>query len=72
MALELSRPEQRSLPRRDVLQQRRDAHDDLRMTIADYVDMQEGRQNGQQLVHAGPHQVEGDMAFLMQVASLNM
>jgi putative sterol carrier protein len=44
----------------------------MRMTMADYLDMQTGKQNGQQLFMQGRVRVEGDMAFLMQVASLNM
>ena len=44
----------------------------LRMTLADYLDMQDGKQNGQQLFMQGRIRVEGDMGFLMQVASLNM
>ena len=44
----------------------------LRMAMADYLDMQEGKQNGQQLFMQGRIRVEGDMAFLMQIASLNM
>jgi hypothetical protein len=34
--------------------------------------MQDGTQNGQQLFMQGRIRVEGDMAFLMQVASLTM
>lgn len=44
----------------------------LRMAIADYVGMQDGSQNGQMLFMQGKIKVEGDMGFLMQVASLNM
>jgi putative sterol carrier protein len=44
----------------------------LRMTMSDYLGMQDGSQNGQQLFMQGRIKVEGDMAFLMQVASLNM
>ncbi len=44
----------------------------LRLAIQDYADMQEGKQNGQQLFMQGRIKVEGDMAFLMQVASLTM
>ncbi len=44
----------------------------LRMTIADYVGMQDGSQNGQMLFMQGKIKVEGDMGFLMQIASLNM
>jgi hypothetical protein len=44
----------------------------LRMALSDYVGMQDGTQNGQQLFMQGRIRVEGDMAFLMQVASLNM
>ena len=44
----------------------------LRMTIAEYVGMQDGSQNGQMLFMQGKIKVEGDMGFLMQIASLNM
>jgi len=44
----------------------------LRMALSDYVGMLDGTQNGQQLFMQGRIRVEGDMAFLMQVASLNM
>lgn len=44
----------------------------LRMAIADYLGMQDGSQNGQMLFMQGKIKVEGDMGFLMQVASLNM
>jgi hypothetical protein len=44
----------------------------LRMAIADYAAMQDGSQNGQTLFMQGKIKVEGDMGFLMQVASLNM
>ena len=43
----------------------------LHMALTDYVDMQEGRQDGQQLFLQGRIRVEGDMLFLMQVASLD-
>jgi SCP-2 sterol transfer family protein len=44
----------------------------LRMAMGDYLGMQDGTQNGQQLFMQGRIRVEGDMAFLMQVAALNM
>jgi len=44
----------------------------LRMAIADYAGMQDGSQNGQTLFMQGKIKVEGDMGFLMQVASLTM
>ena len=44
----------------------------LRMTLNDYIDMQSGKLNGQQAFMAGKIKVEGDMGFLMQIASLNM
>jgi putative sterol carrier protein len=44
----------------------------LRMAMADYLGMQDGSQNGQMLFMQGKIKVEGDMGFLMQVASLNM
>ncbi len=44
----------------------------LKMSIGDYTDMQTGKLNGQQAFMAGKIRVEGDMGFLMQIASLNM
>lgn len=72
LALELSRPE------RDLFKVELNFNNSaaprttLRMTLADYLGMQDGSQNGQQLFMQGRIRVEGDMAFLMQIASLNM
>jgi putative sterol carrier protein len=44
----------------------------LKAKIADYVAMQEGTLNGQQAFMSGKLKVEGDMGFLMQVATLTM
>ncbi|HJQ85174.1 MAG TPA: SCP2 sterol-binding domain-containing protein [Candidatus Binatia bacterium] len=43
----------------------------LKMKLADYVAMQEGRLNGQEAFMTGKLKVEGDMGFLMQIAALN-
>jgi hypothetical protein len=42
----------------------------MKMTIVDYVSMAEGKLNGQQAFMSGKIKVEGDMAFLMQIAAL--
>jgi len=42
----------------------------LKMKLADFVAMQEGRLNGQEAFMTGRLRVEGDMAFMMQVAAL--
>jgi putative sterol carrier protein len=42
----------------------------IKMKIADYVAMQTGRLNGQEAFMTGKMRVEGDMAFLMQIAAL--
>jgi hypothetical protein len=44
----------------------------IRMKLADYVAMQEGRLNGQEAFMTGKLKVEGDLAFLMQIASLGI
>jgi SCP-2 sterol transfer family len=44
----------------------------LKMKIEDYADMQTGKLNGQQAFMAGRLRVEGDMGFLMQIATLTM
>jgi len=72
MALELSRPEVEPFRIEMAFNNSAMPKTTLRMTIADYLDMQEGKQNGQQLFMQGRIRVEGDMAFLMQVASLSM
>ena len=42
----------------------------MRKKIADYVAMNEGRLNGQEAFMTGKLRVEGDLAFLMQIAAL--
>jgi SCP-2 sterol transfer family protein len=42
----------------------------MKMTLGDYVAMQEGRLTGQEAFMTGRLRVEGDVAFLMQVAAL--
>lgn len=42
----------------------------MRMKLADYVAMNEGRLNGQEAFMTGKLRVEGDLAFLMQIATL--
>ena len=42
----------------------------LKMKLADFVAMQEGRLNGQEAFMTGRLRIEGDMAFMMQVAVL--
>jgi putative sterol carrier protein len=42
----------------------------MKMKMADYVAMQEGRLNGQEAFMTGKMRVEGDVAFLMQLAAL--
>ena len=44
----------------------------LKMKIEDYSDMQTGKRNGQQAFMSGRLRVEGDMGFLMQIATLTM
>ena len=72
MALELSRPEGDPFRLEMAFNNAPMPKTTLRVTLQDYVDMQEGKQNGQQLFMQGRIKVEGDMAFLMQVASLTM
>jgi putative sterol carrier protein len=43
----------------------------MQMKLADYVAMQEGRLNGQEAFMTGKMKIQGDMAFLMQLAALN-
>ena len=43
----------------------------MKMKLADYVAMQEGRLNGQEAFMTGKMKIEGDMGFLMQIAALN-
>jgi hypothetical protein len=42
----------------------------LKMKLADFVAMQEGRLNGQEAFMTGRLRIEGDMAFMMQIAAL--
>jgi hypothetical protein len=42
----------------------------LKMKLVDFVAMQEGRLNGQEAFMTGRLRIEGDMAFMMQVAAL--
>jgi len=72
MALELSRPDAEPFKVEMCFNNAAAPKTTLRMTMADYLGMQDGSQNGQQLFMQGRIKVEGDMAFLMQVASLNM
>ena len=72
MALELSRPECDPFRLEMCFNDAAAPKTTLRMTLSDYLGMQDGSQNGQQLFMQGRIRVEGDMAFLMQVASLNM
>ena len=72
MAVELSRPDLDPFRVEMCFNNAAAPKTTLRMTLADYLGMQEGKQNGQQLFMQGRIRVEGDMAFLMQVASLNM
>ena len=44
----------------------------MKMKLADYVAMQEGRLNGQEAFMTGKLKVEGDLGFLMQIAALNV
>ena len=72
MGLELSRPQGEPFRVEMCFGSAATPKTTLRMAMADYLDMQEGKQNGQQLFMQGRIRVEGDMAFLMQIASLNM
>jgi putative sterol carrier protein len=42
----------------------------MKVKLADYVAMQEGRMNGQEAFMTGKLKIEGDMGFLMQIAAL--
>jgi hypothetical protein len=42
----------------------------MKVKLADYVDMQTGKLNGQEAFMTGKLKVEGDLAFLMQIAVL--
>ena len=71
MALELSRPEIEPFRVEMCFNNAGAPKTTLRMTMADYLSMQEQPQNGQMLFMQGRIKVEGDMALLMQVAALN-
>ena len=72
MAVELSRPELDPFRVEMCFNNTAAPKATLRMTLSDYLGMQDGTQNGQQLFMQGRVRVEGDMGFLMQVASLTM
>jgi hypothetical protein len=42
----------------------------LKMKLADFIAMNEGRLNGQEAFMTGRLRIEGDMAFMMQIAAL--
>ena len=42
----------------------------MKVKLADYIDMQTGKLNGQEAFMTGKLKVEGDLAFLMQIAAL--
>jgi hypothetical protein len=42
----------------------------LKMKLADFIAMQEGKLNGQEAFMTGRLRIEGDMAFMMQIAAL--
>jgi putative sterol carrier protein len=42
----------------------------VKMKLADFVAMQEGKLNGQEAFMTGRLRIEGDMAFMMQIAAL--
>jgi len=44
----------------------------LKMKLSEYVDMQTGKLNGQEAFMTGRLRVEGDLGFLMQIATLTM
>ena len=44
----------------------------MKVKLADFVAMQEGRLNGQEAFMTGKLKIEGDMGFLMQIAALNV
>lgn len=72
MALELTRAEGEPFKSEMCFNGAAAPRTTLKMTLADYLGMQDGSQNGQQLFMQGRVKVEGDMGFLMQVASLSM
>ncbi len=72
MALELARPEADPFKVEMTFNGAPAPRTVLRMAMVDYLGMQDGSQNGQMLFMQGKIKVEGDMGFLMQVASLNM
>jgi hypothetical protein len=72
MALELSRPQLDPFRVEMMFNNAPAPRTVLRLSLQDYLDMQDGKQNGQQLFMQGRIRVEGDMALLMQVAALTM
>jgi putative sterol carrier protein len=72
MALELSRPQLDSFRLEMCFNNAAAPKTTLRMALSDYLAMQDGSQNGQQLFMQGRIRIEGDMALLMQVAALTM
>ena len=72
MALELSRPDREPFRLELCFNDSAAPKTTLRAALSDYVAIQEGTLNGQQLFMQGRIRIEGDMALLMQVASLTM
>jgi putative sterol carrier protein len=72
MALELSRPQLDPFRLEMCFNNAAAPKTMLRMALSDYLAMQDGSQNGQQLFMQGRIRVEGDMGFLMQVAALTV
>jgi hypothetical protein len=70
MGLELSRPERDPFRVEMCFNNSGAPKTTIKMTIADYVSMAEGKLNGQQAFMSGKLKVEGDMGFLMQIAAL--
>lgn len=70
MAVELSRPDKDPFRVATCFNGGATPKTIIKMAIADYVNMVEGRLNGQQAFMSGKLKVEGDMAFLMQIAAL--
>jgi hypothetical protein len=70
MGLELTRPEKDPFRLEMSFNSAATPKTLIKMTIADYVSMQQGTLNGQQAFMSGKLRVEGDMGFLMQIAAL--
>jgi SCP-2 sterol transfer family len=70
MGLELSRPEKDPFRVEMCFNNAPAPKTTIKMTIGDYVDMAEGKLNGQMAFMSGKLKVEGDMGFLMQIAAL--